>query len=265
VRALWKLSIFALALAGCREKREEASKASTGSYTVVLVAKDDVLNVRKEPNPSAEIVAKLAPGQKTVRSTGAVHDAGESRWLEIETAQGRGWVNSAYLVAEISSERFAADARPNEMLESLRKLLAQRGDLSSVVGRLGLHVHQFGGTVHYKKEDLPLLLSSEEKRKWNGPACGEACLEGTFMEVIGAPLLAVLSKPDRKIAVDRHQKGGNASADPPSMLSGFHFLSVMDPGTAQNDHLDWRSFSIYFDCHGGEMWIVAIVPDQWSP
>ncbi len=62
-------------------------------YDVVGVAADDVLNVRAEPDASAEIVGGYPPDATGVRISGEA--SGE--WWEVEFDGGTGWVHSAFL------------------------------------------------------------------------------------------------------------------------------------------------------------------------
>ena len=82
--------------------------------SVVGVDFDDVLNVRRLPDPGSEIVTRLAPTTEGITSTGRIRRIAESSsrnslWLEVATTDGAGWVNSAY-VAVIGGP----GDRPNE-------------------------------------------------------------------------------------------------------------------------------------------------------
>ncbi len=62
-------------------------------YDVAGVAADDVLNIRAEPNASAEIVGTYQPDATGVRTSG--NAAGD--WWEVEFDGATGWVKSTFL------------------------------------------------------------------------------------------------------------------------------------------------------------------------
>ncbi len=239
--------------------------AAEAAYDVVMVAANDVLNVRAAAEPGAALVHALAHDARGVRATGEETTVGTTRWRRLETPSGLGWANGTFLTPSTSSAAFAADPRPAALLDALRAALVARGDLRPLVSPRGLYVHDFGRDLHFPHDTLGALAGSDAKRKWNGPACGEECREGSFHQVVGAPLAEVLGKAGVERASDRALKGGNASVLPPAKFANFHFMAVLDRGSAASDHLDWRSFGLYFESVDGEPKLVAIVPDVWSP
>jgi hypothetical protein len=73
---------------------------TAGTRSVVLVAPDDVLNVRSGPGVEYEIVANLSPTTAGVRLTGRQEVVGSSTWVEIVIGHGTGWVNGHYLAEQ---------------------------------------------------------------------------------------------------------------------------------------------------------------------
>ncbi len=67
--------------------------AAVEGYDVAGVAADDVLNIRAEPDASAEIVGTYPPDATGVRTSG--NAAGD--WWEVEFDGATGWVNSTFL------------------------------------------------------------------------------------------------------------------------------------------------------------------------
>ena len=65
--------------------------------TVVGVAHDDVLNVRRGPGTDFPVVAELAPVGDTVTATGRARLLARSLWYEIEVGPVTGWVNAGFL------------------------------------------------------------------------------------------------------------------------------------------------------------------------
>ncbi len=70
-------------------------------FTVTGVAYDDVLNLRRDPSPHADIVGALGNGDR-VRNLGCREVSG-GRWCRVgllDEMGGSGWVNARYLEAE---------------------------------------------------------------------------------------------------------------------------------------------------------------------
>lgn len=274
-RVCRSLLLVVSVLGGCRDRpqtttaaepatpdvKPEQPAAARTRWAVVLVASDDTLNARAEPDAGAAVIATLPHDARGIEATGKKRDG----WAEIVTAGKTAWVNARYLTEDVAPDGLSSDERAKALLAKLRDVLKNGGDLRTVTGPRGLYVHHFAPLVRFEPEQLSTLAASTEKKKWGGPACGDLCLEGSFAEVIGAPLVAVYDSPERELAANRWLKGGNASADVPAGLGNFPFLSIYHPGTAAHDHLDWKSFGVYFEYQAGEPVIVAIAADVWSP
>jgi uncharacterized protein YraI len=65
------------------------------TYRVVLVADDDVLNIRKGPSASYPIVGTIPPDGRGVRRAGSCRG-----WCRVSYDGVSGWVNGAYLAPE---------------------------------------------------------------------------------------------------------------------------------------------------------------------
>lgn len=231
----------------------------------MLVAGGDVLNVRASASPKAALVHALAPSARGLRGTGREAEVTGTRWVEVETPSGPGWAHAGYLVEVVRTSSLALDVGVGSLLAGLASALSTSGDLTPWVSPRGLYVDDYGKLVRFPPEVLPTLLSRGPKRAWSGPACGEACREGTFADVVARPLLGVLRSPRTTRATDRVLRGGNASAAQPVSLAALRFVSLLDPGTPAQDHLDWRAFTLYVEPVEGSLRLVAIVPDAWSP
>ena len=79
------------------------------TWAVVLVAPDDVLNVRDEP--LGEILFTLDPTERGIVATGMTEtlDTGD-HWLEVEFDGQTGWVNDRFITEEIDDASFASNA-----------------------------------------------------------------------------------------------------------------------------------------------------------
>jgi len=87
---------------------------------VIGVEFDDVLNVRIAPGIDFDVVATLEPAADDVIAMGENRLLESSFWVEIETADGPGWVNEAYVgflgVSQtLPSDLTAEDANAEEL------------------------------------------------------------------------------------------------------------------------------------------------------
>lgn len=82
-----------------------AQDALPALFDVARVAANDVLNVRAEPDASAQIVATLGPDQRGVE---VVERNEGGTWGRIMTGEGTGWVSLAYLDRQPGQAGFPA-------------------------------------------------------------------------------------------------------------------------------------------------------------
>ncbi len=66
-------------------------------YVVTNVASSDVLNIRTQPDATAEILTSLPPDAKDIIVAGTSHESGSQTWWQVVTPKGTGWVNASYL------------------------------------------------------------------------------------------------------------------------------------------------------------------------
>lgn len=77
---------------------EEHTPEPARLYRVTGVATGDVLNLRAQPDPSAEIVGTLEPGAGGVAVAGTRLEVNGSVWWQVvRTGDEPGWVNARYL------------------------------------------------------------------------------------------------------------------------------------------------------------------------
>lgn len=76
-------------------------------YNVTGVAADDVLNVRRAPQASADLIGTLAPDQRNVEVVAA--DA-TGRWGLINIGESSGWTSLRYLARQNDNPQYALGA-----------------------------------------------------------------------------------------------------------------------------------------------------------
>lgn len=62
-------------------------------HCVVNIRSDDTLNMRSEPNPRAEVVARKRQGECGI----LVHEPCRGNWCSVEDGHSLGWVNRRYI------------------------------------------------------------------------------------------------------------------------------------------------------------------------
>ena len=242
---------------------------------VVLVADNDVLNVRLAAGPGNEIIGMLAPGTM-IRLTGPQRAVGESTWVEIVTPAGAGWVNGRFLAEVVDDAEFAADGRVLDLLDRMSKVLDAEGDLNEFMSERGLYVSYHSAPIRFTPAQLEGILTDPTTYKWpsnaldvNDPSQAAEIPSRTFAEAVGWSFVSTWDDPDRIVSIDEALSGGNGRPADFAIwpeLQGFHFVSVLDPGdNPEFDGLDWTMWHVSIDYEDGEPVVVGMTYDEWSP
>ena len=242
---------------------------------VVLVADDDVLNVRLGPGTNNEIIGMLAPGV-VVGLTGPQVEVGSSTWVELVTPAGAGWVNDLFLGAVVTDGEFASDPEVMDLLDEMSRIMADHGDLSPVVSQRGLYVSHHAPPVRFTPDELAGILTDPTTYKWpsnaldiNDPDQASEIQGRTFAAAIGDRFVSTFDDPDAWITVDEPIEAGNgriAAYAIPFELKGFHYIGVHDPGDNPDyGGLDWTTWYVSIDYENGHPVVVALTIDEWSP
>jgi hypothetical protein len=241
---------------------------STGAaFDVVLLDAADQLNVRNQPDPSADVLTRLDRGT-VVTATGRAADFEGSLWFEITAGATTGWVNTFYLAPQWAAADFRADPRVTALVDQLLVIMRDRGDLQPVTGRRGLIVSHFDPPRRFKPAELPGLLTSATEYGWGSSACSpEECGTQTFEAVFGAPFVQAYDDVDRQIVFNEIIGGGNMMLQPiPEKFQGVNYLAIYDPGDNPDfAGLDWSTWYVYFVLHDDEPVIVGLSTDEWAP
>lgn len=263
------------------DRWEQADLPNVSDFTadqvrnVVLIADDDVLNVRLSAGVDHEIIGMLAPGTQ-VGLTGARTEVGNSTWVEIVTPNGAGWVNSHFLAEVVDDTAFAGDDRVIALLDQMVDTVSADGDLSEVAGSRGIYVAHHADPVLISREELTGAMADASTYKWpsnaldiNDPDQAKEIPSRTFAEAIGNRIASTWDDPDRLFEFDQAFEGGNgriAEYAIPIALSGFHFVSIFDPGDNPDyEGLDWTIWHVSFDYEDGRPVVVGLTLDEWSP
>jgi hypothetical protein len=239
----------------------------------VLVGPDDVLNVRTGPGVSFSKLTNFGPTRTGIVLTGITAQVDGSRWVEVETEDARGWVNSFFLTEEWTTEEVDLTWDLVTPLDEVAAAMADAGELNAPVSARGLFVVYFDDTLRrWRQSELATALSDQTTYGWSTPACVGDCLVATLAEAVAAPVLTVYEDidVDAVVALDEILLGGNGPFPPetaiPVQFQNFHRLTLHDPGDdPELTGLDWVTWFVYYDYEGGVAKIVALSPAAWSP
>jgi len=239
---------------------------------VVLVADDDVLNVREDPGVEAPIVGMLVPGV-IVAKTGLSQVVGSSVWDQVATPLGNGWVNGRFLGAVVTATAFADDSRVTDLLDEFAGVIASNGDLRQVVSRRGLYVSHNSYPIRFSLAELDGILTDPTTYKWPSNALGPDQLDElpsrTFAEAITDSFLSAYDDTDTQLTSNEPIAGGNGRLDEyaiPFEFAGFNYVGVYDPGDNEEyGGLDWSTWYVSIDYEDGDPVIVGLTVDMWTP
>jgi spore germination protein GerM len=239
---------------------------------VVLVAADDVLNVREDPGVSAPVVGMMAPGV-IVEKTGLQEVVGSSIWEQIVTPLGDFWANGRFLGAVVTAADFAADERVTALLDEFASIIAGNGDLRQVTSQRGLYVAYNSDPVRFSPSELDGILTDPTTYKWPSNALGPDQLDEiparTFAEAITDSFLSAYDDTDTQLSWNDPIAGGNGRLPGdaiPFEFAGFNYVGVYDPGDNPDyGGLDWTTWYVSIDYENGEPVIVGLTVDMWAP
>ncbi len=170
-----------------------------GTYAVVLVQEDDVLNVRSGAGVQYPILDTLHPQATGIRLTGKRQPVGESLWVEIlRPVGGTGWVNAFYLTEEVKPERFCADARVNQLIaDFVGAVLARDGQalaqLVSPQHGLMIRYEWWNPEVSYRtRGEVEAIFNETTERFWGNEDGSGFPIRGSFRDVILPRLMNIL-------------------------------------------------------------------------
>lgn len=238
---------------------------------VVLVAGDDVLNVRQVAGVDGALLGMLHP-DATVRSTGRTESVSGARWAEIRIPGGTGWVNGRFLTEVVPAADFAEDDRVIDLLDEFATRIENGEDFTDLVSSGGLWISHHAPPVRFTRDQLEGILDDPTTYRWPSPALEPDSPENparTFSEAIADNWLSVYTDDDVQMAFNEPFEGPNgrlARAAIPVELSGFNYVMLHDPGdNPEFGGLDWFTWYVSIAYEGGTPKLVGLTIDQWAP
>jgi uncharacterized protein YraI len=245
---------------------------AAGVRSVILVASDDVLNVRSGPGVNNEIVATLSPATTGILLTGREYRVDSSTWLEISVDGSRGWVNEYYLAEPESAANPFTDAQAVDLADQIAAVFTDRGDLTEAAGPRGIVVAHHDRARPFT--NLDELLTDPTLYAWAGTGCApEECPDETpnltFAEGVADSFLDAWNDDDRHVAIDEVIPGGNGSLPEfivPTEFANLHYIAVKDPGDNPDfGGIDWFTWYLYFTYENEIPVLLGMSIDAWAP
>lgn len=239
-------------------------------WRVVLVASDDVLNVRRAAGADASIIGKLVPGV-AVEATGATAVAAGSTWRQVRTPAGAGWVHGRYLARSIAEGRFPS-GDPIAVVDELGRRFEQGRDITSLVSATGLWISHHAPVVHYDRDELDGVLDDPATRQWGSNALEPGSPEiprRTFRQAIANSYVDAWRDGDNEVVAMRTIEGPNGrpgSHAIPVEFRGLPYVTVHDPGDDDEyGGLDWVQWIVSLTWEDGAIKVVGLTKDEWAP
>lgn len=239
-------------------------------YAVILVAENDVLNVRQAPGANQPVVATLPPTATGIRLTGQERRVTDDRWVEISLpGGGTGWVNAYYLTEQVPSSAFCADPQAAQLIVRLRQALidGDGGLLSSLVSPahgLDLTYLRTGNTANYTSEEASWVFQSDYDMDWGTHPASGLKVVGTFQETALPDLLDVLAETFQTRCNSTDLGGGNYTYAWPARYRNINYLVLHKPGLPGNE-LSWRTWIAGIEYVDGRPYLFALAHLFWEP
>lgn len=243
------------------------------AWTVIAVGWNDTLNVRADPDASADIVAELEPWTTNVATTGETSGT-TSRWRELVLDDGTtGWVNDRFLVAQPAVLSDADEAELADLGQDLVDWVTTgTGDPGPLITDRGVWTAGIGIYADAGSEwnwiaasDLQTSSGWEADRNFAvdpGLECGSECTLSTraFLN---------LDRIDDTTQVLVNDIAGSNEAHLEGMLweapRSLHRVVIDTPTSDPEQSFDWQRLHLIPDWSGGQLGIKAMHNHGWTP
>ena len=208
-------------------------------WSIILLDREQRLVVRSGPDGDADVVYNYDPTAAGLLSVDRAHDG----WIPVDSPDGGGWVESAFLTEFRELSEFMEDTRPAALLDRLRSSIESGEDFIDLVAPRGLIVSRPSSPV--------LVVPSADLAGLYGPGVAPQRLTdgqlaaGTALDSLRAALLDITGIGP--------QHSHSSFSLIPVQLWNLPYLSVQAPG-----HDPWR---VHFEYVRGKPLIAGIAVD----
>ena len=151
---------------------------------------------RTEPGSHQSVLYRFGPEEVGVTTTGARTMVRSEVWVEVETPEGDGWVNSEFITEQVSCAVFREDDRPAMVVADLIDRIYGSDDLLPVTAGHDLHVALHGPPVRFSANSLKRLLLGASVYWWWGAMGDAPKTQSTFAEEVGESVAAAYRNRD---------------------------------------------------------------------
>jgi hypothetical protein len=245
-----------------------------GTYTVVGVALDDVLNVRQGAGVEHAIAGTIPPAGQGVEITTGAQQVDGAVWVPVHYGGLSGWANNAYLAQQVGAVDDALALQAASIVQAMAA-----GDLAALAAAVhperGVRFSPYpyvraedegdGMDLIFGADQLPGLSEEDTVYVWGRFDGSGEPIERTFAaywerfvydadfahaHVVGyGETVGVSSMVDNIAAVY-----------PQATVVEYH-LTGLDP---QYEGLDWRSLRLVLCPYEGTWFLVGIVHAEWT-
>jgi VCBS repeat-containing protein len=205
------------------------------NVAVVRLPVGAVLTALEGPGDEYPLVHRFEPAETGIRATGRLAQCGSTHWIEVETPEGDAWVIDRFVTPIVPTGSFASDDRVAAALDALRRVIAERSDLTPLVSKHGLEVAYYASPKHFGGDDLVGLLDGDASWGWWDPTGSTPSVRGEFSAIVADPLAESLEALDGRAIAE-------AVVEVPVELVNFANLTFSEP-----NRLGWRVFFEYED------------------
>lgn len=241
----------------------------TGDYRVAFVAANDTLNVRRQPSASAAVVTQLPPDATGIEVIGEGQSLqGGSLWLPVETNDGDGWVNSAFLTESVSRETFCGDEDVDDLLSQLEEAIADEdGELLAELVHpdrgLRLRLNWWNEEIIVRGDDIGRLFVDDTAYDWGTEDGSGLPIRGSFAAVV-MPRLELDLLDAGEWTCDEGLFGPTAGTTVlPEGYEAVRFYSAHRPAPADVE-FDWGTWLIGVERWQGRYYLSYLVHYRWE-
>jgi hypothetical protein len=203
---------------------------------------------------AGEALWRFGATDTNITATGAHRSVDGEDWLQVETPEGRGWVEALHLTEQIDAVGFSDDSRPIRILEDLVERIRDRDDLTELISGQGLWVTHHDDPIHFEPDRVAGLLDDSAVRTWPGRNPAYPDVQGAFGEVVGAGILQAWDHPQPRLSVDRPTVPSTVI---PVEYTNLHSISV-GADLHGRDHLDQNAWMVFYSYERGHPRVIAL-------
>lgn len=243
------------------------SGSSSGPYAVILVASNDVLNIRSGPREDKGVVGTLTYNDTGIMRLGSWSQVGDATWVEIQSQAGvRGWVNSHFLTEYVAPSA-TCDPKVLTLIGQFEQAMTTTNgellkSLVSPVHGLDVWAYRSGNPINFDAEHARWVFDSTFSHNWGPhPASGQE-VTGAFHDIILPGLVDVFKVNHTTTCND---KTVSTYGEPwPVEYTNINVVKSYKPGSPGAD-LDWRAWLIGTEYVSGKPYLFSLIQFIWVP